>query len=73
MSSVPPITNPANHRTATAQPLLLGAYVHLHMSPATGVVIGYSPEHDRVLVRWDDSGEVDPLPQSQAVSGGLML
>jgi hypothetical protein len=58
MSSVRPITNPANHPTATAQPLLLGAYVHLHMSPATGVVIGYSPERDRVLVRWDDSGEV---------------
>jgi len=28
------------------------------MTPATGVVIGYSPNRDSVLVRWDESGEV---------------
>jgi hypothetical protein len=51
---------PANSTkpAATAQPLLIGAHVRLHMSPATGVVIGCSPNRDSVLVRWDESGKV---------------
>jgi hypothetical protein len=53
-----PVPNPAKHSVATAQPLLLGAHVHLHSDAATGVVIGYSPERDCVLVRWNESGKV---------------
>jgi hypothetical protein len=57
MSSVRRVPGPAQP-TATAKPLLLGAHVRLPSSGATGVVIGYPPERDRVFVRWDDSGEV---------------
>ena len=51
---------PANSTkpAATAQPLLIGAHVRLHSSEPTGVVIGYSRERDRLLVRWFDTGEV---------------
>jgi hypothetical protein len=49
---------PANSTKPAAQPLLIGAHVRLHSSAATGVVIGYGPERDRVLVRWNESGEV---------------
>jgi hypothetical protein len=42
----------------TTQPLLIGAHVRVHTSRETGVVIGYGPNRDRVLVRWNESGEV---------------
>jgi hypothetical protein len=55
MSSVRPVPKPAKR---PAQPLLLGAHVRLHSREATGVVIGNSPDSDRVRVRWHDTGEV---------------
>jgi len=58
MSSVRPVPNPASHSTTTAKPLLIGAHVRLHSSEPTGVVIGYSRERDRLLVRLFDTGEV---------------
>jgi hypothetical protein len=45
-------------RHATAQPLRLGAAVRLRGRGVTGVVIGNSPDIDRVRVRWDDTDEV---------------
>jgi hypothetical protein len=49
---------PANSAKLTSQPLLIGVHVRLHSGAATGVVIGYSPNRDSVLVRWDESGKV---------------
>jgi hypothetical protein len=56
MSSVRPVPKPA--KRPAAQPLLLGAHVRLHSREATGVMIGNSPDTDRVRVRWDDTGKV---------------
>jgi hypothetical protein len=42
----------------TAQPLPLGATVRLRGRDATGVIIGNSPDIERVRVQWDDTGEV---------------
>jgi hypothetical protein len=36
----------------------LGAQVRLRERHATGIVIGYSPDIDRVRVQWDDTEEV---------------
>jgi hypothetical protein len=36
----------------------VGAQVRQRQRQTTGVVIGYSPDRDRVRVKWDDSGEV---------------
>jgi hypothetical protein len=58
MSTVRPVPKLAKHPAATTRRLLLGAHVRLHSSEATGVVIGYGPERDGVLVRWNESGEV---------------
>jgi hypothetical protein len=41
--------------------LLIGAYVRLRRGQhgqATGVVIGNSPDIDRVQVQWEDTGEI---------------
>ena len=45
-------------RDATAQPLRLGAAVRLRGRGVTSVVIGNSPDIDRVRVRWDGTDEV---------------
>ena len=58
MSSVRRIPRPAKRFRRNRAPLLLGARVRFHSREATGVVIGYSPESDRVRVRWDDTGEI---------------
>jgi hypothetical protein len=47
-----------NDPVATAQPPPLGAAVRLRRRDATGVVVGNSPDIDRVRVQWDDTGEV---------------
>jgi hypothetical protein len=49
----------------TAQPLLIGAHVRVHMSRETGVVIGYGPDRERVLVRWNESGEMTQCLRSK--------
>ena len=61
MSSARPVS-----KAATAEPLL-GAHVRLHSTGATAVVIGYSPERDRVLVRREDTGEVTRCVRAQLV------
>jgi hypothetical protein len=38
------------------------------MSRATGAVIAYSPERNRVPVRWDDTGKVNHCLRSKPVS-----
>ena len=63
MYSVPPskrtLPSDALHDpVATAQPLPFGATVRLRGRDPTGVVIGNSPDVDRVRVQWDDTGEV---------------
>jgi hypothetical protein len=58
MSSVRPMPKPAKRLRRNRAPLLLGARVGLHSREATGVVIGNSPDRDRVRARWDDTGEV---------------
>jgi hypothetical protein len=47
-----------NDPVATVPPLPLGAAVRLRGRDATGVVVGNSPDRDRVCVQWDDTGEV---------------
>jgi hypothetical protein len=60
MSRLPPINS--KKLAGTTQRLLLGA------RRATGAVIAYSPERNRVPVRWDDTGKVNHCLRSKPVS-----
>jgi hypothetical protein len=48
----------AKAQTRPGRSLGVGAKVRLRQRQTTGVVIGYSPQRNRVRVRWDDTGEV---------------
>jgi hypothetical protein len=48
----------SNRPNGTPQTLPLGAHVRLRRRQATGVVVGYSPDFDRVQVQWDDTRAV---------------